>query len=253
MKCAIILLAVAAAVSCQVPEGSGKGPDLAVTATSTLSGAAGLTDSWPFTVTVTNKGTADAAATTLKYAITNAASSAYNFGFSISVPALAVGATFTDSYAGTIGSRLTVGGQGTDQVTITADPQNTLGETNLANTSTTVSLPLMYTEVVIETYDPSGSETPSPPGAGTGYCAMDLYSAAALYPASPVASDPTGSNPNSFNTGFAFIDYKTPLAPGNYYAKVYEAPSQGNTDAEAYAIRVLLTPSTVYTGQTGAA
>ena len=237
--CGIAALAAIGVWCCAPPAGSPAAPDLTVSVTTASSGTLALTDPWPFSVVVKNVGAAAAAATTLRYRISSdAVPAGPDIVISVAVPKLAVGASFTDPYSGLIGDRgLTY--PGTNHLTITVDPLGTLPDSDRTNDSTSAVLPLKYDRVVIETYDPAGA-------GGSGYTAMELFRPDDL--TTPIATGIPGSD------GFASIDYlpdhTAVLDLGDYYVKVYEDPVQGSDNAEAYAIRILLVPSSDYSGQT---
>ncbi len=128
-------------------------------------------------------------------------------------------------------------------------------------TTPTTPTTTTYSEIVIDTYNPTGT------GNGAGFDVIGLFSATGVVSsANPWTSPATGtlavdgdsgygSNPNSAQPGFAYIDYKpsTPLPSGTVlYVRVsgYSAPPGDSTGATAatgpYALRVLTSPSSSY-------
>jgi hypothetical protein len=184
------------------------------------------------TVKVTNGGASSAAASVLRYRITNALTNQVT-NVDVSVPVLLSSASFTDSYAGTYGVRIG-SNPGTNSFLVTADAGGTVSEADETNNTASFSLPIIYPELVIDTYYPMLS------GAGLtiGTDALYLFdSTGELSPA--LATVITGTSPDGDQASYAYIDYTGGLAPGVYYVRIQ---ARNGTSAGAYAIVILTAP-----------
>jgi hypothetical protein len=215
--------------------------DLKVTSVQVPSTAQTTAATWTLAATVTNSGTADAGATTLLYQVSTSNvldSSATTIGTS-AIPALAVGASYTDTFS----TSFSISQPGTHWIYVTADSTNAVAESNESNNTSSASVPIIYGLVVIDTYYPK---------AGAQVSAVDTW--LSLFGAS---ADTTVNAPNIWNNdtppyttetsaiaengslgNYGRITYSGGLAPGTYYIRVRGVQSVMNG---AYAIRVLST------------
>ena len=189
---------------------------------------------WSSNATVTNFGTGTAGPSTLEYLVNGRATQ-------IAVGSLAPqGGSQTLNLSGNV-SDLT-SAPGTYHVTVIADALNAVAETNENNNTANLAVPVIYDEIVLDTYDPGS------PGSFAPFYStyMELWSSDGK---TMLTSDDSGaSRPGAVSAGFAYIDYAQGLAPGDYYVLVKETPSDNPTHAFGYAIRVMTAPSTSYDG-----
>lgn len=123
------------------------------------------------------------------------------------------------------------------------------------------SATVTYSEIVIDTFNPTG------PGNGYNFDVLGLFSSSGVGSSANPWTSPCagalacdgqtgiGSNPNSSEPYYAYIDYKpaTPLPSGTVlYVRISGYSPSGSstgsdTTAGAYGIRVLTSPSSTYT------
>ncbi len=210
--------------------------------------------SWSASVTVRNGGPGAAGVSVLRYSFTNAATPgapATDVG-SASIGALAPGAEQTVEVSGTVAGL--DGMSGTHHILFKADADSQVAESNESNNTGVAVVPVIYPEVVIDTYYPLSSG-----GSGFEFLVIDLFGPAGdtttedpwIPPATAaLASDGVGgmgSNPDPSQSFFAYIDYTGGLAPGDYYVRI--RGFYNNTGSVgAYAIRLLTAGSGSHAG-----
>jgi len=214
-------------ILCCSVSGSPNGPlpDLTVAVSTVPASPVYLADTWTVTVNVTNGGASAAPASVLRYRFTNAVTNQAT-NVDVPVPALSPGASFTDSYSGTYGGR--VGSNaGTNSFLVIADAGGTVSESDETNNTASFSLPVMYPELVIDTYYPLSS------GGPLGINALYLFDAAGT----SITSETSGASlaPDT-QPNFSGIDYTVGLSPGVYYVRIQALNLTSGGD---YAIRVL--------------
>ena len=198
---------------------------------------------WSSSATVINGGTGTAGPTTLEYLVNGNATT-------IPVGSLAPGASQSFSLSGNV-SDLTLA-SGTYHVSVIADALNAVVELNEGNNTADLVVPVIYDEIVLDTYNPTDPTGLLGPDA-SNY--MELWSSDG---STLLAYDDGGSGssrpPSQLNQLFAYLDYRVGysqsgvpvgngLPPGDYFVRV-RASSPG--DLVPYAIRVLDQPNNSY-------
>jgi hypothetical protein len=213
-------------------------PDLKITAIQVPSTPQTIAATWTLAATVANGGTADAGPSTLLYQVSTSSvldSSATAIG-TRPVPALAAGASYTDTWSTTF----SIPQSGTHWIYVTTDSGGVVAESNEANNTSSASVPIIYGLIVIDTYLPK-SGAPS---------SVDTF--VSLFSSS---GDTTVETPNIWKDDlppyttekgaiiekgsagdYGRITYSGGLAPGTYYIRVRGVQSTQNGP---YGIRVL--------------
>jgi hypothetical protein len=198
------------------PAVSGGGDTLALSLPTTSLNAVSFTDPLSFSVNVTRNGNPEPAAT-LTFSVTNLATGGVS-----TTPGLT-----WDGAAGVVNGygRNLDGNPGMHVVSVVAHYGSLT-----ATTDATVTIPVKYGQLVIDTYDPSGT--------GFGNIQTDLYSAGSAGSLTwETSADANGFNPDENNASYAYILWQPAggLAPGVYYVRI-RAMADG--DAAPYVIRV---------------
>ena len=231
---AFLLLAGCPPVDSGKTDGEIDGIDLSVSV-SGLSPVA-LNGTWSFDAAVKNGGTVDAGASTLEYVVNGTHTQ-------VAVGPIAAGGSQTLHLSGAVTDLTST--PGTHDITVIADALNAVAETNEGNDTAAAAIPVIYPEIVIDTYDAFDPNLTQ----AVYSTDMELWKAG---DASPLASDSALSIPRPRPPGWpykfgAYIDYTGGMAPGTYYVRV-GASSPG--DQVEYGIRVIMAPNNSYAGWT---
>jgi hypothetical protein len=219
-------------------------PDLVVTNLSPLSvDAVAASAEWPFSATVTNQGDGIAAASTLRFSVSNP-STGIPVNVDARVASLGAGQSVTvtvDNLSARQLSRLGIG-SGKHIITAIADADKEVAESNESNNqySQSATLPVFYSRVIVDTYN---ALLANANGFYPGVDALDFYDSSMQL----LAFDHSGNSMDGDNSGFASIDYDTsnpkyskPLPPGPYFIMITVRPTE--TTGGDYAIRVMDAP-----------
>ena len=226
-------------------------PDLKVAAIQAPTTAQTTSATWTLGATISNTGTADAGSFTVLYQLSTKStldSSATTIGTS-TVSGLAAGATYTDTWS----TSYSITQGGTHWIFVTVDSTSAVAESDETNNTTSASVPIIYDEVVIDTYlpvygspasvntwvslfGPNGDTTVDPPSL------TDVWNTDA---GSPYTTETSALAENGGPGKYGRVDYAAGLAPGTYYIRVRTLYSyqQG-----AYGIRILDTAADSPTG-----
>jgi hypothetical protein len=218
--------------------------DLSVTAIQAATTPQTTSSTWTLGATVTNIGTADAGPTTLLYQLSTKSTldgSATTIGTS-TIPAVAAGSSYTDTFS----TSFSIGQPGTHWVFVTADSANVVAESNESNNTASAAVPVIYGEIVIQTYQATSSaasnvDTVVSLFGSSGDTTVDLPN---LWnnDLSPFSTETSAIAENGGRLVYGKIDYTGGLLPGTYYVRVRSPLS---THTGAYAIRVLTAPAAV--------
>jgi subtilase family serine protease len=192
---------------------------------------------WSFNATVTNSGTGTAGESKLEYTVGTS-----TIGTRVDVGSIGPGGSQTFYLSGTLSQDVP---SGFYHIAVVADALNTVLETNENNNTADAAVPVIYDEIVIDTYNPSGSGADA-----INPTIVKLYDANGTLLAKdndesgtirPVLTDSGVDWPGQ---GYGYIDCKLGLPPGDYFILVEESSSL--TDPFGYGIRALTAPSISY-------
>jgi hypothetical protein len=241
--------------------------DLSLGPSASLASPVASDGSWSVTLTVTNTGADAAPATTLAYGVTSDADPAAgekSLG-SVDIEGLASTKSTTVTLSGKVAALGS--GPGTYHVVAVVDPGNALKETTMSNNTADYAVPVIYDQVVIDSYDPSAQTGV----VSVGFVYLDLFGPAGdtgaagvpasydLWTANPATGAPydqdyalawsngvSSTNPDSTQRLSATI-FASGLAPGDYWLRVR---ANNKFISGSYALRALAAPSTDHAGWT---
>ena len=237
-------------------------PDLTVTQVTAPVGLVNRTDPLNLGARIQNTGTVEAEPFVLEYWLsTNAVIDVGDLLIASTqvVAGLGAGEPFEDSI---IGSSVEIlgGKPGTNHIIVYVDAASQVAETSEMNNTASAAIAVVYDRIIIDTYDPvkfdsvngvsalysnvielfgPSGDTSTPQGYNLWSPPVELVSAA-IASNMPVNTRPIG-NPYY---DYAYIDYTTGLAPGDYYLRIRMVNFA--IDTIPYALRVLTAPDNSY-------